>query len=227
MLKNRVLYQLAIMQFHSLKSYSEEMEDSIKSSAAKYREHLNEEAKSIDSFDDQFWEYGSDRLKELHIDYPNHLRSSLLITCITIVEKTLTNIHYDIKNETDINIVGLNSKKLKGSTINKVVTSIHSDEISLHELISSEEWKNLKFYIDIRNRVVHDAGLVHPKKHEELFGRIKQIESQGSGIVGLNTYHEITFSDKFSEKVISDCQTVLEQFTTVINNHFKSNPKPL
>lgn len=226
MLKNRLLYSLAQIQFDTLSAFSEEMEQNIESNRINYFDYLTEGSKNIETYDlDLYWEYNSDRINELSVDYPNLLRSSLLISCVSNLEKTLMNVYDDIKSEAIPNLISLNNKSLRGSTIEKVLLSIH-DRIQLSNLLDSDEWNRLKLYIQIRNRVVHGNGTVHPVKYKELFDSIKMQESNENRIVGLNDYHELVFLDHFSKNMISDSRFVLRLLISTITEYFKSSPEP-
>ncbi|WP_211750087.1 hypothetical protein [Paenibacillus sp. Marseille-Q4541] len=217
-MRSRFIHALAQIQYNTLRDFSEDMEQSIKEQAKGYSDHMNELAKEYsDEHDlDIFWDYNSDRFKQLYQDYPNTLRTSLLISCITHLEKATLNIYNDLQENYDNIFVSLKSnRQLKGSLIEKAVQSL-SLHLSLEDICKSKPWKNIIFYIQLRNRIIHDAGVVHPKHYEELFRKIKNEEISETKIVVLNEYHEIIMLENSSNKIIEDCEFFVKNLSAKI-----------
>lgn len=222
LLKHRILYSLSLFQFETLKEFSEDMEHSIIETRSNHIQHLNELAKQYEEHElDTFWEYNYDRVQELSNDYPNLLRSSLLISCITNLEKTFTDIHNDLRVETNLHPVSLSNKRLEGSTIEKVLQSIH-EVLPMDIIYDNDSWKNVVLYIKIRNRVIHSAGKIHPVEHEGLFNTVKDLQNKGGKFIALNEYHELIFLDHFSKNVIENSQILLKLFIKQIDDYIKS-----
>lgn len=95
---------------------------------------------------DIFWDYSSDRFKQLYQDYPNTLRTSMLISCITHLEKAMLNIYKDLQENYSNLFVSLKSnRQLKGSLIEKAIQSI-SLHLSLEDLYNSKQLENIMYY---------------------------------------------------------------------------------
>jgi hypothetical protein len=116
------LHALAEIQFGTLRDYSELMEKSIKEKSEEHVQELNALAdKYPEDMKQEFWDYNIDGLHQFYNDYPNLLRSSILVSCITNVEKTFIRLLSDLRENSDPKPVSINNKNLEGSDIEKVV----------------------------------------------------------------------------------------------------------
>ncbi|OMD20337.1 hypothetical protein [Paenibacillus odorifer] len=217
-----IVYLLARIQLDTLRDYSEDMEESIKTKAVSNSQELQELAKDYYDHElDQFWDNSSDRIQQLYTDYPNLLRSSILTSCITCLEKTFIQIHTNLQNDTFTSKpVSLSNKKLSGSVIEKVVQSVN-EIYPLTRTLNLKEWNDLILNIKIRNRVIHDNGQVHPAKYKKLFQNIKQIELDNSKTVALSPYHELLFLENFSKSVIGVSLKIVGTFIDEVRQHTK------
>ncbi|MGG4481219.1 hypothetical protein [Paenibacillus illinoisensis] len=204
------LHALAEIQFSTLRDYSELMETSIKEKSEEHVQELNALAdKYPEDMKQEFWDYNIDGLHQFYNDYPNLLRSSILVSCITNVEKTFIRLLSDLRENSDLKPVSINNKKLEGSDIEKVVQSI-GEIIDLSTTTNSDAWKDLILNIKIRNRVIHSNGVIHPKKYESLFTQIKEYELRNQKFVALNQHHEIIFLEGYSEQIIAISKNVVD-----------------
>ncbi|QNR65446.1 hypothetical protein IAQ67_16255 [Paenibacillus peoriae] len=217
-MRSRFILALAQIQYHTLRDFSDDMEQIIKEKAAKHTIEMNELAKEYTNEQDLdiFWDYNSDRFRQLYQDYPNTLRTSLLISCITHLEKAVTDIFNDLQaNHGEIFASPKSNRQLKGSLIEKEIQSM-SQHLFLEDVCSSDQWGRIVYYILLRNRVIHSAGLVHPKDYEDLFNKIKSEENSENKIVVLNEYHEIIMLENSSKQIIGDCEFFINNLTAKV-----------
>ncbi|PYY28191.1 hypothetical protein [Paenibacillus illinoisensis] len=212
------LYALAEIQFINLRDFSDDMEKLIKESTEVQIQHLEELSQALRSNQDkeEFWEYNLDRVHQLKDDYPNILRSSLLVSCMSNMEKVLVGIYEDLKLR-DLNLKSLRNKSFSNeSTIRKVFLAI-GEAIHLHNVYNMPEWDRLLFYNELRNRVVHDTGKVYPEDYPDLSEKIKNSE-----LVSLSNHYDLVFVEDFAKQVNFDCTAILKRLLEEINNYFKN-----
>ncbi|MCY9592362.1 hypothetical protein PC41400_14925 [Paenibacillus chitinolyticus] len=210
-IKRGFIYALSDIHFHTLSNFSSDIEHSIKTSSAEYIAHL--EAISENYKDDNlemFWEYNIDQVNDLRYEYPTLLRSSVLISCYSNLEKTMVNFHEDLKLKTGLSLNYNNRRFSRRSTIEKVLESLQ-ESIPLPNSSGSIEWTNILFYKSLRNKVVHDLGKINKRKDRALLNQIEQ-----SSFVSVNEINTITFNEHFSEKVITDCRNFIDLLYTDI-----------
>lgn len=219
------LHTLAEFQFGTLREYSELMEESIKEKSEEHVQELNALAdKYPDDIKQEFWDFNIDGLHQFYNDYPNLLRSSILVSCITNVEKTFIRLLSDLRENSDPKPVSINNGKLEGSDIEKVVQSI-GEIIDLSSTTDSKAWEDLKFNIKIRNRVIHSNGVVHPIKHESLFAKIKEFEKRKENYIALNQHHEVIFLEGYSKQIIATSKNIVDNVIVTIQQHEKLKNK--
>ena len=117
------LRALAEIQFINLKDFSDDMEQLIKETSDRHIQHLEDLSKELTDEEekDMFWEYNIDRVHQLRKDYPNILRSSLLVSYMSNMEKVLVGIHEDLKASNielkNLKIISMEILLLKGLII--------------------------------------------------------------------------------------------------------------
>lgn len=215
MVHNRFIRIFAEIQFINLRDFSDDMERLLKETSDEHIQHLEELSNELidDEERDRFWDFHIDRVHQLRDDYPSIHRSSMLVSCMSNMEKVLVNVHDNLITR-DIGLRDLRHFGRK-STYRKVLESIH-EVISLDEISSMPEWDQLLFYYELRNRIVHDVGKVPPRKHPELFEKINNYE-----LVSLNRYDELVFEEGFVNKVNFDCIKIMKKLFEIIDIYFK------
>jgi len=189
------------------------MEHHITESTKKHKEVFELQAKEItDEYDlEEFWEYGVDRIQQLENDYPNILRSTLIVACITNVEKTLLELYEDLTTRLNVPLNDFNEKNK--SKIEKISKTIHAT-IPLHDLFNSQEWKNLKFYIRIRNQIVHKGGKVLSTD-----SICEAIDS--SDIFSIDDFNNLTYTKNCANQVNYTCTIVLKLIFKEVHQYIK------
>ncbi|OMD76831.1 hypothetical protein [Paenibacillus odorifer] len=204
---------LSNITFYNLRDFSDDMELHITESSKKHKEAFKLQAKEItDEYDlEEFWEYGADRIQQLENDYPNILRSTLIVACITNVEKTLLELYEDLTTRLNVPLDDFNKKNK--SKIEKISKTIHA-VIPLHDLFNSLEWKNLKSYIIIRNQIVHKGGKVQSTDsiHEVI---------DSSDIFSIDEFNNLTYTKDCANLVNYTCSIVLKKIFKEVHQYIK------
>lgn len=184
-----------------------------------YMQQLNDISRKYSpEAQEQFWDNNSGRAMELYTEYPNLLRSSILTSSITNLEKTFLKIHRAITENSNLKITGYKNKRFKNSTIENIIQSI-DEVIPMKPLYEISAWEDLIFYIKIRNRVIHDNGSIHPVHHKELHYKIKDIGKSDLRTVTLNPYHELIFLENFSQAIINTSIEVLNRLVEAVQQY--------
>ncbi|WP_339193864.1 hypothetical protein MKY95_19045 [Paenibacillus sp. FSL P4-0176] len=207
----RALQTNANFQFELLKIYSRDMEESIKSQATLFANRVKELAAKYEGEDQTMvWDENRERYFQLHNIYPNLLRSSILSSALTELEMVIGKIRKELRENTELNIVSIHNKKLKGAEIQKALQSIFNG-ISINPQLNLKCWKQLQFIIEVRNRVIHSGGQVHPVEYKDLYVMIMGIEDMDDRHIGLSHYHEVEFLEEFPAFVLDVCNSILNQ----------------
>ncbi|MEK3827167.1 hypothetical protein [Paenibacillus sp. FSL K6-1558] len=222
MIRTKLFYRLFMFQFDLFEEYSNDMENLIKEQSTSQLERMQKLAEKY-SLEEQegFWEYNMDRVKQLTVDYPNLLRSSILTSVITELEDTILKIHKDLQDNSNLEFVAIGNKQLSGSTIERALQSVNQ-VIPLSELYESSNWKDLQLLFAIRNRVVHSRGVVHPVDYSELFDKLKYFEKIDARTFRLDTYHQLLFLEKSSDFIINACKYLLDSVVKTISDFMEA-----
>ncbi|MWV44865.1 hypothetical protein GRF59_14685 [Paenibacillus sp. HJL G12] len=215
MLMIRIIHSNSVVQFEMLNDYAEEMEELIKSKSTKYLERLKELSnKYSEDEQDDFWYYNRERLTQFHVDYPNLLRSSILISAISELENVLKKIKQELINYSilDPEDFTKKNKEEKGSSIEKTL-KIFCDKLSIGLISELDSWNEVRFLIDIRNRVTHSVGQVHPIEQERLYNLLSLMEESDDRTIRLSPYHELIFLENSSTFIINSCLKLLKSIT--------------
>ncbi|MGV2887182.1 hypothetical protein [Paenibacillus taichungensis] len=207
----RALQTNANFQFDLLKIYSKDMEESIKSQATLFANRVTELAAKYEGEDQTMvWDENRERYFQLHSTYPNLLRSSILSSALTELEMVIGKIRKELIENTDLNIVSINNKQLEGAAIQKTIQSIFN-AISINPRLKLKCWRQLQFIIEVRNRVIHSGGQIHPVDYKDLYITIMAIEDMNDRHIGLSYYHEVELLENFPTFVLDVCNSILNQ----------------
>ncbi|WP_162630258.1 hypothetical protein [Brevibacillus brevis] len=197
------LYALARIRFDILDNFANDVEEAISGQRDSYIKYLEEEASKLSEEDkDVFWDYNIDRVDELRTEYPNTLRSSVLISCYSNLEKTLVDLHKSIRKSSIVPIRKLEDDSLSGSTIERVATCIKED-LGITVPFNIDSWSRIIVYKEIRNKVVHELGRI--SSSSPLVTKIETLPH-----VHINNINEIVFENEFSRQVIYDMKTFVK-----------------
>lgn len=193
---------LSTTRFLNLGHFSDDVERHIKEASKKQKDNLELISQEItDQYEqEQFWENANDRVYQLDNEYPNILRSTLIIACITNVEKTLQDLYDDLILQKNIPLGKFNNKK--GSKIEKIIATIH-DKIPLNDLYCSSKWDDLIFFIQIRNHIVHEGGRV--SQSDKTYAQIKSSE-----LLSIDEYDYLVYKENIANIVNYTCNIVLK-----------------
>lgn len=149
-------------------------------------------------------------------DYPNTFRYSLLVSCITQLESILILVHDALKDKWFPNMSYEDQKnnKRKKSKIQRIISSINK-EIDLSQVTKTMFWGNAVLYNSIRNTVVHESGSISAGK---LYERIKEDKLRKTHFVYIGS-SKVILTEEFTQKVIQDCRSFIRILEDILMNH--------
>lgn len=203
-----IYHALAKTQYEFFERYSEDIESSIESKIFDLIEFYEKETKEFTQQElEEFWEFHYDDFHDIKTNYPNTHRSTMLIKCYTLFEKTLVDIFYRIQTKLSLQgtiIRDLKDLKKKLSTIGKVrYILLHDAKFPFPTLY----WDNIESYRKIRNIITHEDSKVNDHQNPQN-ATVKLISSVPH--VDINSSGEIIFSEEFTAMIIKDMKGFLD-----------------
>lgn len=206
-ISNWVLTGIEIDLDH-LRKYAKLIEDLLKNKEEEFNSWIEEKASKLSKDEkDEFYEFHSDDHWELSEVYPNILRGSLFVACISLAEHELISLCKYLHKE---NKYDLSLDDIKGK-------GIYRAKIYLNKVVNIENsisWNDILIFQKIRNFIVHNRGKLDKSDNA------KEVENYVAlnPSVKLDDLKRLQFSGMF-------CLEVIEKLGEFFNKLFQELKK--
>ncbi len=203
-------------RFDELKEYLDVTEKYLQKAKIDFETSANEQAKKLstanptfradeinDILGNDYWRYAE--------TFPRILRSSFLVSAISLLEYEINVICQSLKKKQDIRI---NLNDLRGDTLER--TRKYFQNVGLELPFNNHIWQEINHYYKARNCIVHTNGLIMELQYKDRKDLIPYLTRKG--IISEDTIkQEIALTRSFCEEVIETIQAFLVELEKNIN----------
>ena len=196
------------IDLNHLREYVRLIEDLLKDRQKEFNSWVEEKASRLsEEQKDEFYEFYSDDHWELSEVYPNILRGSLFVACVSLVEHELISLCKHLYRE--------NKYRLLWDDV--VGKGIYKAKLYLNKVAgvgNNTPWENILVFQKIRNFIVHNRGKLDDSRNA------KEVETYitSNSSIKLDNLRRMQFSSTFCLEVIK----IVDEFFSSLFKEFKS-----
>ncbi|MFE3898339.1 MULTISPECIES: hypothetical protein [unclassified Priestia] len=224
--ENDIAHRFYIPLSH-FETYAKDMEEYIfKKSLSIYDEENTDEDEYENEYEDELEEDEDYRefdngtmyfLSDRHrysIQFPNILRSSLLISVYAFFENQLTRLCKEIQIKKQLPV---KFKSINGKGIERAKTYL-SDVVQLNFPSDSKEWNLISDYQNIRNCFAHSEGIVTKDDNKVMKSvqKLKALGVNGDDFLGKSIYLHKEFIFNFIKVINSFWRMIEDQYLEIL-----------